>query len=264
MKSSPVTDLILFNFSAFPTDYSHPPHLHHYHQLDVVLDGRVTMTLEGQSPVLRTAGNAWLIPPLVRHGYEIEAGYRHASFKFHLAPRYWPIFGTHSHHFSASGSLCKELEDGGLCYREQALLSHPQLLALATLCLVQCAAQIQNAADCEDDNLDELRALLWPLLERIENEPRAGWTVSRIAAECHLSCDHFSRCFHHILGQTPQSYLLEVRMRAAAASLMVAPLRPLKEVAADAGYAGIYSFSRAFKQVFGMGPAAYRKAPREI
>lgn len=263
MEPAPVTDLVIFNYSLYPADYSLPPHLHHYHQLDVVLEGRVMMEIEGQAPICGEAGDARLIPPLVRHGYKIKAGYRHASFQFHLAPRYWPIFGNVFRRFRVSDSLRAELENGGGAHSRRAVLARQQTLALATLCLAQCAAQIQDAASCEDASLDELRVLLWPLLERVENQPHAGWTVSRLASECHLSCDHFSRCFHHIIGQTPQRYLLEARMRAAAASLMATPSRPLKEVAVEAGYAGVYSFGRAFKQAFGMGPAGYRKAPHE-
>src|SRR5690606_1993871 len=100
---------------------------------------------------------------------------------------------------------------------------------------------------------------LWQLLENIEATPYASWSVMQMAQYCHLSPDHFSRSFHALLAMTPQRYLIEARMRAAAAELINDSDLPIKRIAETAGYANVHSFSRAFKAVFNISPAAYRQ-----
>lgn len=112
--------------------------------------------------------------------------------------------------------------------------------------------------------LDPFRQSLYPLLERIEQAPQTAWSVARMAATCHVSVDHFSRCFHRLLGQTPRRYLLEARMRAAAAALLGEPARPIKEIADASEYATVHAFSAAFKKILGRSPAAYRRVQPEL
>lgn len=270
MDTPLLVEMATFDYLSYPYDLTILPHLHHFHQLDVVLEGEATFHVEGQGLVQGTVGGAWLIPPLARHWYEVHSGYRHGSFKFYLAPCYWPVFGNHFRHFRSSVMLRDAIEHAAqkiyqseLVFADQPPLTRQHVIAVATLCLTECARQTQpNLQKLEDDSLDTLRALLWPLLERIENQPHHDWSISRLAAECYLSPDHFSRCFHRILGQTPQQYLLAARMRSAAAKLLATPPRRIKEVAAETGYASVQSFSRAFKRVFGIGPDAYRKTSR--
>jgi two-component system response regulator YesN len=92
--------------------------------------------------------------------------------------------------------------------------------------------------------------------------PYDSWPVSGLARSCHLSPDHFSRSFHRLLGTAPQRYLMEARMRAAAADLLNDV--PIKQISENAGYATVHAFSRAFKGVFGISPAAYRRTPRRF
>lgn len=264
MDAHLLTELLFFDFSDFAAAHVQRPHLHPHHQLDVVLSGQANVLAEDHEPLVAGPGDAWLIPPLVRHSFEYASGCRQGSFKFRLAPHYWSHFGNRFYRFRAPVALRTAIEKAGNRHRENALLEREQAIAVATLCLVECIAQRADAAQrFENRRLDATRAQLWILLERVEKQPFDNWTVARMASECYLSPDHFSRCFHRIFGQTPQTYLQAVRMRAAATELLRIPPRQIKEIAAEAGYATVFSFGRAFKQVFGMGPAAYRQATRE-
>jgi AraC-like DNA-binding protein len=48
-------------------------------------------------------------------------------------------------------------------------------------------------------------------------------------------------------------------MRSTAAELLGEPSRPIKDIAETANYATIHAFSRAFRRVMGIAPAAYRR-----
>lgn len=250
-------EIINFNFTEpGPNFYVHA-HIHHFHQLDIILHGSVETEIEGQHRHVGTAGTAWLIPPLMRHQFNSQLGYRQCSFKMRLAARYWPAFGAKFRNFTISPSLLQAIESAGARHLRRAPLANLQVSAIAALSLVECFDQIGSELEASD-NLDSFRQTLWPLLESIENDPQGAWSVKIMSAQCHMSVDHFSRCFQRVLRQSPQHYLLEVRLRASAAELVMDPERPIKEIADRSGYANVPAFTRAFKRMFDSAPAAYR------
>lgn len=252
-----VTELIGFQRPTVSRGrQSWPMHLHHFFQLDMLLAGQLTVRIERERPWRARPGDGWLIPPLVRHGFDQETMFRQASFKLRLAPAYWPTAGMRWRRVRFPSHLRQMLNAGGENPTDNA-----RATALATLCVLETIGHDRRAGD---SSLDAFRQTLWPLLERIESEPHAGWSVARMASACHVSADYFSRCFHKVLGQPPHRYLLETRIRAAATALLNEPARPIKEIADAAGYATIHAFSAAFKNMVGRSPAAYRRAQTEM
>jgi AraC-like DNA-binding protein len=259
-----ITHLLECSFSNFPDNgVNIAPHLHHFHQLDVILEGSVRIGLDHETTLRAQRGRALLLPPLCRHSYNANNGFRHASFKFHLAPKRWAIFGNAPLQATLPTHLLQNLEDARVNYLARASLYQEQAVATATLCMM---ALLKENSGHAEQNLQSNSSLpnLWTLLEEIENAPFADWSVALLARRCHLSPDHFSRCFSHLLHRTPQRYLLEARMKSAAAFLLRESSRPVKQIAEDCGYASVHAFSRAFKSVFGCGPAAYRHAPHNF
>jgi AraC-like DNA-binding protein len=258
-----VTRINSTDYSVIPAGgFSCPPHLHHFHQLDVILDGQVSVFIEGKMEIKAARGTAVLIPPLCRHAYSSKRGFRQISFKFHLSPQHWARFGDEHHCMKLPEYRLRELENCGRNLQSQTPLAHHQALAALSLCLISLAETVVPAPISHHDNL--LLPQLWQLLETIEEHPYDSWSVSEMARASHLSVDHFSRCFHRLIGVTPQHYLLESRMRAAAADLLNDATIPIKYIAENAGYATVHAFSRAFKIVFDISPAAYRRAPRQF
>lgn len=253
-----LTELITFECTSLPRGWqSCPMHLHHFFQLDVLLAGRLTVRVEGERPFRARPGEGWLIPPLVRHGFEQNAGSWPVTFKFRLAPAYWP----------AAKLCCRRARFPRYLREMLAVASRgrpavARTIAAATLCVLEARGKVERGT-LPDPVLDPFRQSLGPLLERIEQVPQATWSVARMAATCHVSVDHFSRCFHRLLGQTPRRYLLKARMRAAAAALLGGPTRPIKEIADASGYATVHAFSAAFKKMLGRSPAAYRRVQPE-
>jgi AraC-like DNA-binding protein len=258
-----ITQVTAADYSTIAvSDFNCPMHLHHFHQLDVILDGQVSVFIDDKTEIKATRGTSVLIPPLCRHGYSAKNGFRQISFKFYLSPQHWARFGHEHHKMKLPEYRLYELENCGKNLQLQSSLAQQQALAALSLCLISLAETIKSAPNSNHENT--LLPQLWQLLENIEARPYDSWSVSEMARSSHLSVDHFSRCFHRLLGVTPQHYLLESRMRAAATDLLNDTAIPIKHIAENAGYATVHAFSRAFKIVFDISPAAYRRAPRQF
>lgn len=252
-----VTEVVHFDYSALAQAYRAKNHLHHYHQLDVVLDGEFKLLLQNDTSQVARRGDAWVIPPLIWHGVDCANPFRYCSFKFHLAPRFWPLFGTAFQRFRLPDYLVDSVEAVAKRSAQGAPFSGQNAAAAITSCLIVLSDQHTPATHLNKTPSD-FHHTLWPLLESIEREPSIKWSVNRLAAMLHLSPDHFSRCFRDVVGQSPQRYVLETTMRAAAANLLKNPPLPIKEIAGHAGYATVQAFTHAFKRIFKISPATYR------
>jgi len=88
---------------------------------------------------------------------------------------------------------------------------------------------------------------------------RSIQSVAQVAQNCHLDPAHLSRIFSKFSGESPHKLLERLKMNAAAVQL-VRRNALAKQVAAEFGYADPYHFSKAFKRVHSLSPAAYREA----
>ena len=82
--------------------------------------------------------------------------------------------------------------------------------------------------------------------------------VEELAAACHCSVTHFRRLFTAALGQSPQHYLTQFRLRMAT-TLLAHTDRSIAEIAGAVGYSTLSSFNRQFKMLLGTPPRAWRQ-----
>jgi AraC family transcriptional activator of mtrCDE len=87
--------------------------------------------------------------------------------------------------------------------------------------------------------------------------PSKPFTVEVLAQIAGMSRSAFAVQFAAIFGQSPMQLLKEVRLRRAC-ELLVTTTLPVEAVARTVGFAGRSNFSRAFRQLFGTDPTAYR------
>nr|WP_315445157.1 AraC family transcriptional regulator [uncultured Pseudomonas sp.] len=83
-------------------------------------------------------------------------------------------------------------------------------------------------------------------------------SLEELAAAVNLSPFHFARVFRRATGMPPHTWLMQQRI-ATARGLLQSGCLPV-EVALQLGFADQSHLSRQFKQVYGVGPAAYRSA----
>jgi AraC-like DNA-binding protein len=81
--------------------------------------------------------------------------------------------------------------------------------------------------------------------------------LDTLAGEACMSKYHFLRVFRRAAGVTPYQYVLNARMRHAAAALSEGAL-PVGTIALDAGFGDLSTFSSRFRRTFGTSPAAFR------
>lgn len=252
-----VQDLIEFDYARQPGPVAVPPHVHHFCQMDVILAGTMDVRTRGGRTVLKK-GDGTLIPPLSPHGYNSTGAVHHATFKIRVHPRYAAMLGHaprivrfEAEHLVAAKSAARSSQSG------EPLGVHG-VIAAATICLIHALRNRSFPAQATGSSPLSSHTF-WGVLNEVIASPHADWTVGRLAQRCHLSAGHFTKTFLRVFGQTPQRFLLEARIWGAADRLNQSDAS-IKDVAQIMGYATVHSFSRAFKRVVGVSPAAYVKS----
>lgn len=95
-------------------------------------------------------------------------------------------------------------------------------------------------------------------IEFIEEHMFDAISVHEIAASSHYSTYHYSRVFKALVGDTPKEYLRKRRLTLAAKRLLTEEVGIL-ELAIECQFESQEAFTRAFKALFNMTPAHYRK-----
>jgi AraC-like DNA-binding protein len=98
-------------------------------------------------------------------------------------------------------------------------------------------------------------------LALLHKRPEHPWTIAELAAEVGLSRSSLVERFTRYLAEAPMAYLTGWRLRLAAEALTSSP-KGVAEIAAAVGYESEAAFNRAFKRVFGVPPARYRRQSR--
>ncbi len=91
----------------------------------------------------------------------------------------------------------------------------------------------------------------------ILEHPAAPHTVDSLAELAGMSRSAFTERFVQVFAQPPIDFLMKVRLRIAA-HLLTTTVLPVKVVARTIGYDSRSYFSRAFRAVYGQGPADFR------
>lgn len=96
-------------------------------------------------------------------------------------------------------------------------------------------------------------------LELMHERPDQAWSVDDLAREVGLSRSALSERFVQYLGQPPMQYLANWRIQLGTRMLRESN-RNVATIALDVGYDSEAAFSRAFRRMVGMPPAAWRRA----
>jgi AraC family transcriptional regulator len=86
-------------------------------------------------------------------------------------------------------------------------------------------------------------------------------SVEQLSRVANFSKYHFHRQFYEYAGINVSRYIQLIRMRRASYRLVFSEQTRIIDIAMDAGFENPESFSRAFKNLFGQSPSAFRKHP---
>ncbi len=104
----------------------------------------------------------------------------------------------------------------------------------------------------------DLERRLLRVLDHIHDHPAGDLSLDALADVAAMSRFHWHRLFRAMTGQTMAQAVRRMRMHRAATALVMGEA-PLHRVAAEVGYSDVTSFTRAFSDVYGLGPAAFRR-----
>lgn len=96
------------------------------------------------------------------------------------------------------------------------------------------------------------------VIDYIETHITEELTLEKLAEVAHFSPFHFHRIFGVFAGETVARFIARVRIERAATLLVQQPQRTVTEVGIDSGFTNPSSFSRAFRDAFGMSATAWR------
>lgn len=82
--------------------------------------------------------------------------------------------------------------------------------------------------------------------------------LASVARHSHLSPYHFSRAFKKAFGETPNSFLIRLRIEKAK-QMLITDNASIIEVCESIGYFSVGSFSSRFREQVGMSPSSYRR-----
>ena len=91
-----------------------------------------------------------------------------------------------------------------------------------------------------------------------ENYADQQLSVNTVADEMHMLPNTLTKLFSRKSGMGMAQYIQKVRMEHAKLLLYEYSEKPIAEIAAMCGYAAPVTFTRVFKQSYGMTPGEYR------
>lgn len=179
-----------------------------------------------------------------------------ADFLFEAVPKviHIPAGEPSAHALRLSLSLMdSELASGGIGY-EAATRSLADLLLIHALRAYTARTDTSRSAwlsGLSDPRIGRALGLM-------HGEPGRYWTVAELAKAVGMSRSAFAEHFARKVGLPPLGYLTRWRLERACTALRTG-LRPMADIAQEAGYGSESAFGLAFKRRFGISPGRFRK-----
>lgn len=114
---------------------------------------------------------------------------------------------------------------------------------------------------CGDSLIEEDVSYSAKAIDFIKKHYMEDISVQSIANNLGLDRSYFSNVFKYDTGKSPKQYLIAFRM-AQAMELLYTEHYPLSTIAVSVGYSDIFTFSKAFKNYYGVPPQRFREVDK--
>jgi AraC-like DNA-binding protein len=277
-----------FPFRCWDTelmDFIYPSHWHDYYEIFVVLQGKVSIIIDGDVWDVDT-GDIVLLDPGRLHSFSASAPKTCIRF-FHFAQSFFakedhmlalvdyrsvfiqkPIIHTalHAQKVDVEMFLHKNISAFlDLLFDEYKKKRKGWQIAIKGELYRLFLTYVRNSTLDKNDKLSQkpFSANTENRFERVflfinKNFHNANLDLNYAAQEAALSRFHFSRFFKQRTGQSFYAYLSSLRLGHAKAMLLKTDL-PVIDIARNCGFSSLSTFFRVFKTGTGSTPSQYRK-----
>jgi AraC family transcriptional regulator len=118
--------------------------------------------------------------------------------------------------------------------------------------------QLQNLPGIKPATRQELYKRIVRGRELMDTHFTQPLSIELVAKEACMSEYHFYRLFKKMMGTSPHQYILRKRLESGK-QLLEQHRLPVSDAAVQCGFSDIYSFSKAFKQAFGITPSSLHR-----
>ncbi|MCC5849150.1 MAG: AraC family transcriptional regulator [Verrucomicrobia bacterium] len=241
-------------------------HEHPFHQCLLALDGEAEALLDGERFTLKAHDFLWIVPG-VRHGWTVppESYLKTLDMKFSIPNQGIPEGMPPPNGIHASRpDLESPFRAVYACARSTQKLRETRCALMLHAFLLQ-AAHASDAVDGTEWEGTGVQADAPGVVQSLEQAfsaaPERKWTAAEVASSLHLSYRRISQLCREEKRQTPMRILREVRIRKAKELLCYGDVE-VKEVADLMGFESVHHFSRCFREIVGLPPAAWRERVR--
>ena len=231
-------------------DFSFPPHMHLCFELIVVLDGEMTVTVDGNENVLRS-GESLLIFPNQLHALSSKKS-RHMLCIF--SPDLVRAYSSKTEKSLPESNFF--VPDGYLVETLDKMPEDSKLIAKKGILYSLCSAFDENAA--YQPRKSGQKGLLSKIFAFVEENFASECTLEELSVQLGYDYAYLSRSFKKAAGISYVSYLNIFRLNKACYILDNSD-RSILQCALEVGYSSLRTFNRNFKNHFGISPAEYRK-----
>ncbi len=237
---------------AREADYRLPAHIHSFFHFNLVLSGSVEVTTDAGT-VTVSAGECFVMPPMVRHSLYSENGYRQIGVDLQKASDEYGIFPLAESAFQSHASVLfmPQLKE------EYLLLPAENVPALQAFLLHSFAEKlIYKAVFMKKGRApSEFKSRLLGYLNSCDKTPS---TVLELQRALFISKTHLERLMHREFGMSALAFLNARRVADISAAL-VAENTPISVLAQRFGFCDAAHFTTFFKKHTGKTPTEFRK-----
>ena len=202
------------------------------------------------------ADTAYMMPMGAPHGYRVAPGsadWQYAWVRFERTAKFPGLFQSADPIIVPAASYSLHAANRGLIAEVER--SHdPQLIGI--WCDLIHASLLQLARPQKND---PRLANLWAHVSERLGEP---WDIDRMSHHAHMSREHLRRLCLRDYGASPRERLTLLRLRRSC-ELLTLTNATLFSIATSVGFSDPFSYSQAFKRIFGVPPSVYRERARQ-
>ncbi|MDR6550405.1 AraC family transcriptional regulator [Paenibacillus qinlingensis] len=260
-----------FSISEYEVSRFHDLHGHEFFEMEIILSGRGTQILNGESSQL-VPGSVYLLTPVDFHTIIPDPGFplRLINLKF---TEEWLDEELRLFLFRQPNRLSVRCKGEHLVYvekecrrllaectasrigKKQAIRATLDRLLVDLLRMIP--TDLHTTIETSSSDVPE-RIKLRKALNYIDFHFREPITLKQAAAYTTWSPNYFSEKFSTIIGQSFQQYVQEHRLQYAHRLLHNSSL-PVTEIALASGFNSLPYFIRCFKKKYGFSPSAGRR-----